>query len=485
MKKIIYQMLPRYWGNSDGANVKYGSLAENGCGTFADVDEATLEYIHWLGCTHVWYTGILHHASSDSVPAHDGRPASAFVKGLAGSPYAVENYYETAPYLGSLEDFKELICRTHKAGLRCLIDFIPNHVAPNYHDDFGGIPDCGRCDYDWTDTVKIDYNHPATWGALYSILRHWALLGVDGFRCDMVELVPCEFFQWAIARLKSEFPGLEFVAEVYNKDNYWKYIREVGFDLLYDKSGLYDILHALICRHSSHCENDPAAWDASARSITWNWQRLGELEGSMLNFLENHDEKRIASPAFAGKASYGLAGAGVSALFNHGAFMLYAGQEMGERGLEDAGQSGPDGRSTIYDFWSADSLAKLKAIIHTGAYKSLGINEIATETSEAGRGSVSFREAELFCRYAMLLQLSSSLSGDSFDLGYCQGWEFDPDLMFAFLNDSHLVVCNFSHRKRHVHINIPAEASDYYGKKIDGEVFVTIPAFDFSVKELG
>ncbi len=479
-------MLPRYWGNVNGANIKGGSLSQNGCGRFSDIDEASLEYLRWLGCSHVWYTGIIRHAmASDTVPAYDGRLASEFVKGDAGSPYAIANYYETAPYLGTVEDFRKLLDRTHKAGLKAVIDFIPNHIAPNYKDDFGGIPHCGRCDYDWTDTVKIDYwaDGSAAWGKLRDIIRHWASLGVDGFRCDMVELVPPEFFQWLIASIKAEFPKVIFIAEIYDKNNYWKYIREVGFDLLYDKSGLYDALHALICQQTGKCENDPAGWNATAKAITWNWQRLGELEGNMLNFLENHDEKRIASAAFAGNARAGLAALATSLLFNDGSFMLYAGQELGERGQEDAGQSGPDGRSTIYDWWSVDSLCKLNAIVHSGCYKDLAINEIVTACAEAGQGAVSVREAELFCRYAEVLR-SASDDSRSFDLCYCQGREFDPETMFAFLRGNRLVVCNFSPKKRHLHIEIPREASTYFGHDFPDEVFLTVPAFDFSTREL-
>lgn len=503
-KTIIYQMLPRYWGNLNTSNIKGGTLEQNGCGRFCDVDNATLEYLNWMGCTHVWYTGIIRHAMpTDTTPAYDGRQASEFVKGNAGSPYAISNYYEPAPYLGDMDDFRALMARTHSAALKAIIDFIPNHIAPNYQDNFGGIPHCGHCDYDWTDTVKIDYwadrdstGLPLAWGKLRDIVLHWAAAGVDGFRCDMVELVPPEFFKWLIENVKREYPNVIFIAEIYNKDNYRKYLREVGFDLLYDKSGLYDTLHALVCQQTSHCENDPAAWTASARNISKNWQSLGEMEGNMLNFLENHDEKRLASTAFAWGARSALAALGVSLMFNDGAFMLYAGQELGERGQEDAGQSGPDGRSTIYDWWSVDSLRTLNAIVHTKSYKSLSVNEIVSSVSEIPNSSASVRDAELFCRYAQALRMVAGfdpLNADSpaadsdtrcYDLCYCQGREFDPDTMFAFLRGNRLVVCNFSGAKKHLHVEIPADAGRYYGRNFPSEVFITVPAYDFSTREL-
>lgn len=514
MKTIIYQVLPRYWGNAGGACRKNGGLSVNGCGTFDDFDMPSLEYIKWLGCSHIWFTGVVAHAmqplteedkagktrpvlkrfAAAAADARDGRKAEDFVKGRAGSPYAISNYYDTAPYLGTPADFRKLVKRVHKAGLKCVIDFIPNHVAANYADGNGGIPDCGCCDYDWTDTLKINYNAPETWEKMYDIMRYWARQGVDGFRCDMVELVCPDFFGWLFGRIREEFPDMLFIAEVYDKGNYRRYIDEARFDLLYDKSGLYDNLHALVCREAALPENDPAAHWASARSISRNWQELGDLQSHMVNFLENHDEKRIASPAFAGRASRGLAALAVSAAFNDGAFMLYSGQEVGEKGIDDAGMSGGDGRSTIYDWWTPEFANKLNAMIQSESYKSLSINEIVSNSND----TVSVRDAELFCRYAMLLrslncaasERKGSVSGAasvsderSYDLCWCQR-ELDADRMFAFLRGARLFVCNFSPAKRRLHIVIPESAGDFFGRRFPEEVAVTVPAFDFSVVDL-
>ena len=514
MKEIIYQMLPRYWGNADAAPQKGASLAVNGCGRFDDIDKDSLDYLKWLGCSYIWYTGAIAHAMAPvpagdlkamacspqlrkrfalaAADAHDGRPAADFVKGLAGSPYAISNYYDVAPYLGTLASFRSLVKRTHRAGLKCLVDFIPNHVAANYADHCGGIPDCGRCDYDWTDTVKIDYSDRSSWFKMLDIVRFWASQGVDGFRCDMVELVPHDFLKWLIENVKRDYPSLLFVAEVYDRNNYRRFIDEIGFDLLYDKSGLYDRLHALVCRECAMEANDPVSSSASARQISWNWQSLGDMQGKMLNFLENHDEKRIAGPAFAGKASRALAALAVSAAFNDGAFMIYEGQEVGERGLDDAGFSGADGRSTIYDWWTPEWSRKLNAIVHTKSYLSLSINEIVTQSNNC----VSVREAELFCRYAVLLrslaygccaegQNSGCTDDRSYDLCWCQdSGEFDAERFFAFLRGNRLYVCNFSGRKRSPHIAIPQSAGEFYGCSFPKEIFITVPAFDFSVKEL-
>ncbi|MBR5072334.1 MAG: alpha-amylase, partial [Bacteroidales bacterium] len=266
-KPIIYQMLPRLWGE----------------GRISSVDDATLDYLRGLGVSHVWCTGILRHST--------GKP---FVKGDAGSPYAISDYYDVNPYLADvpsrrMSEFHTLVRRVHSHGLKLIIDFVPNHVGCDYSDRHGGIPLCGWHDYDWSDTVKIDYSAPGTWEAMYGIVRFWASKGVDGFRCDMVELVPPEFLKWLIARIKEEFPSVIFIAEVYQKEKYRMYIEDVRFDYLYDKSGLYDVLRAIVAGHGT------------ARAITWNWQFLQDFQPRMLNFLENHDEQRLASPWFAGR----------------------------------------------------------------------------------------------------------------------------------------------------------------------------------------
>lgn len=300
-KPIVYQVLPRLWGE----------------GKFSSLDDAFIAHMHELNVTHVWLTGMPRHAS--------GKP---FVKGDPGCPYAVSDWYDVNPYMAEneeerLDEFKQLIRRLHASGLKVVTDFIPNHVAADHHEFAAAaghpvVPTCGWHDFDWSDTDKIDYSHSATEGILVDILRFWAGLGVDGFRCDMVELVPPDFFKRAIGQLKSGHPGLVFVAEVYEKWKYEAYVNYVGFDWLYDKSGLYDVLRGI------YGGNSPAA------AITWNWQFLGSLQPHMLNFLENHDEVRAASCEFAGSGPRTFAALAVSALLNTAPFMIYFGEEYGE-----------------------------------------------------------------------------------------------------------------------------------------------------------
>ena len=472
MKTIIYQVLPRLWGN----------------GKFSSIDTGSFQYWKGLGAHYVWYTGIIRHASASS--------GEKVVKGEAGSPYAITDYYDVNPYMADvperrMEEFEDLVKRTHEAGLKCLVDFVPNHVAREYKGTLGAGDDknvhwapendffyypgqalqlpvnpkgyeempakaSGNCFTaapgmnDWWETVKINYcdYHTGTWDKMRDIVRFWASKGVDGFRCDMVELVPPQFMKWLIASIKAEFPQVIFVAEVYEKDKYRMYVEEVGFDFLYDKCGLYDTLRAVTCS------------GASAREISHNWQFLGSLQPHMLNFLENHDEQRVASDFFCGSAQAGYAALAVSALLNDAPFMLYFGQEMGERGMQQEGFSGLDGRTSIFDWCTVPALKKPNNSV-LKCYKEV----------LALAGKPAFAE------------------GRTFDLCYCQDSErFNPDRHFAFLRSdgkhTFLVVSNFG-EATDITVRIPVEALDYLGIKLVRTVFtLTVGARDFCVEEL-
>ena len=353
-KPIIYQVLPRLWGNDKVRPKKNGSLADNGTGKFSDIDRDSLEYMKWLGCSHVWYTGILRHSTQST---EEGCIAShpQFVKGRAGSPYAICDYYDVNPYLADdpqqrMGEFEALLARTHEAGLKMIIDFVPNHVSRDYgkvqptpgHPVLGASDDksvhwkaendffyypgqelqlptpcppgmepyhempamaTGNNCYspapginDWYETVKINYgdSHTSTWDRMLDIVDFWASKGVDGFRCDMVELVPPEFMTWLIREIKAKHPEVIFIAEVYKKDLYWEYVRNVGFDFLYDKSGLYDTLRTIVEKNVDDNGMPVELWQ-STTGITRNWQFLGDIQPYMLNFLENHDEQRFGS----------------------------------------------------------------------------------------------------------------------------------------------------------------------------------------------
>lgn len=539
-KSIIYQIFPRYWGDRAGKQKKGGTLDENGCGKFSNIDRESLDYFKSLGVTHLWLTGIVRHATGEST---GGCTASSpdWVKGRAGSPYAITDYYDVNPYLADkperrMEEFKELLKRVHNAGLKVIIDFVPNHVARDYtaftalHPAPTGMPSLGSDDdksvhwreendffyypgtelklpiksqtykelpalasgnaytaepavNDWYDTIKINYcdTHTGTWDKMLDIVRFWAGMGVDGFRCDMVELVPADFFTWLIREIHKQYPEIVFIAEVYQKELYSKYIREVGFDLLYDKSGMYDTIRAIVQKNTDDSGVPVEAWQ-STRKITWNWQSLGDLQPYMLNFLENHDEQRFASDFFGKDAGNVFAALYASLYFNRASFMIYSGQEVGERGMYQEGFSGKDGRSTIFDWYTSDKVRKLWRYIH-GDMKALDRKDVA-----------------LLERYRSALTQATGnravISGSTYDLCYCNlsSDGFCVDRHFAFLrdcgDDTVLVACNFSNVDAEMELSIPEHAFQWLELNEtetlnhNNPIRLKVPAMDATVVKL-
>ncbi|MBQ8810402.1 MAG: alpha-amylase [Bacteroidales bacterium] len=545
-KPIIYQMLPRLWGNSNESPVKGGTLSENGTGKFSDIDTATLEYLKWLGCSHVWFTGILRHSTQTSeagcIPSHP-----QFVKGNAGSPYAICDYYDVNAYLADdpdkrMEEFEALIKRSHDAGLKVIMDFVPNHVSRDYgkvnpskghpvlgaeddrsvhwrpendffyypgqrltlpspvaagyepYEEFPAMATGNNCYNanpgvnDWYETVKINYgdDHTPTWDKMYDIIDFWASKGVDGFRCDMVELVPKSFMKWMIAKAKAAHPSVIFIAEVYKKEEYNEYIRSVGFDYLYDKSGLYDTLKSIVDKSVNDNGMPVELWQSTS-GITRNWQFLSDIQPYMLNFLENHDEQRFASEFFGGDAMKTLAPLYVSLFLNTAPFMIYFGEEVGEKGMDHEGFSGRDGRTTIFDWWSVASVRRLRKMISSGAYKTLDAGKIAMAGLERG-------EAELFCRFAEAIRTAAAdeavRKGSTYDLCYCNMSSdgFDKNRHFAFLRDYEehtlLIATNFSQYEAKMKLVIPEHAFDWMGIPVTEDLHpgktieVTVPPMD-------
>ena len=545
-------MLPRLWGNDKLRPKKNGTLAENGTGKFSDIDTATLDYLKWLGCSHIWFTGVIRHSTqaceNGCTPSHP-----QFVKGKAGSPYAICDYYDVNAYLADnpkdrIEEFKSLIKRTHDAGLKVIIDFVPNHVSRDYgkitpsaghpvlgaeddktvhwkeENDFYYYPgqelvlptpvpqgmepysECpamatGNNCYnpapginDWYETVKINYgdSHTATWDKMWDIIDYWAGMGVDGFRCDMVELVPPEFFKWLIETAKQKYPSLIFIAEVYKKELYAEFIRRIGFDYLYDKSGLYDTLRTVVDK----CVNDngmPVELWQSTTGITRNWQFLGDLQPYMLNFLENHDEQRFASEFFGGDAHKTFAPLYVSLFLNTAPFMVYFGEETGERGVDEEGFSGPDGRTTIFDWWSVGSIRRLRKLIASGAYRSTSVSGLV-------KGGLKKEEAEVFLKFTKAIRFAAEddaiRMGTTYDLCYCNMSSdgFDKNRHYAFLRDYEdhtlLIAANFSGQNAVMKLTIPEHAFEWMGIPINEELHpgkvieVNVPSMDGAVIRL-
>jgi glycosidase len=523
-KMIIYQVFTRLFGNTCATRKPNGSLRDNGCGKLTDFTPKALQAIRQLGATHIWYTGIIEHATQTHYERYNIRPDHpAVVKGKAGSPYAIKDYYDVDPDLARdvphrMEEFEQLVRRTHEAGLKMIIDFVPNHVARQYHSDaqpagtmalgehddtshafdpqnnFYYIPgaalqgDIDLCQNapepyvefpakatgndrfdawpgrnDWYETVKLNYGvdycggrachfqpTPDTWTKMRDILLFWAGKGIDGFRCDMAEMVPVEFWGWAIPQVKAAYPDLIFIAEVYNPGEYRNYLFQGHFDYLYDKVGLYDTLRAITCGHES------------ATAITSRWQSLDDIHDHMLNFLENHDEQRIASDFFAGSGAKGCPAMIVSATLQTSPVMVYFGQELGERGMDEEGFSGRDGRTTIFDYWTVNSVSRW---VNGGQF-----NEDLLTT----------KECELRAFYQCLLNLCNSepaiREGRFFDLTYANltGCDFNEHRQFAYLRqhekDLLLIVVNFDEKEADCGVCIPSHAFEYLGIEQKGDV---------------
>ena len=512
MRPVIYQIFTRLYGNKTKNNKPNGTLQENGSAKMNDITATKLQRISRMGFTHVWFTGLIEHATqTDHTAFGISKDHPAVVKGKAGSPYAIKDYYDIDPDLAvsvpdRMKEFKALLNRTHKAGLKMVIDFVPNHVARHYHSDAApkGVEDLGekddttkgfdpqnnfyylpgqqlRTDFarsaaqtepyvelpakatgndcfnaspsrnDWYETVKLNYGidyqggrathfspTPSTWKKMTDILLFWAEKGVDAFRCDMAEMVPTAFWSHAVAAVKKEHPDVLFIGEVYNPAQYRDYLA-AGFDYLYDKVGLYDTLRAIVCGN------------ASASCITSCWQATDDIKEHMLHFLENHDEQRIASAYFAGNAEKAKPALAAGALMSPGAYMVYAGQEIGEAGMDAEGFSGNDGRTTIFDYWNPASLQKL--------------------TAPAFEKKLTPEEAALYDYYQKILTLCNSRKafeqGGFFDLQYAnygRDYGYNCDRQYSFLRhfgrEVYLVAVNFDPASVQVGIKIPSHAFD-------------------------
>ena len=529
-KVIIYQIFTRLFGNRTLTRKENGTIAENGCGKMADFTPKVLKGISQMGVTHVWYTGIIRHATQTDYTQYGiPRQHPAIVKGMAGSPYAITDYYDVDPDLATdvdqrMKEFEELVARTHEAGLKVIIDFVPNHVARQYHSICNpmGVEDLGAGDdpqqgfspqnnfyycpgeqfrpyfdlyhgeqepyleepakatgndhfdsapsqTDWYETVKLNYGVdyyaggvgyfnpvPDTWVKMTEILLFWASKGIDGFRCDMAEMVPAEFWAYATKVVKSKYKQLVFIGEVYNPGEYRHYLAS-GFDWLYDKVGMYDTMRAVICHH------------APASAISHAWQATDDIRDHMLYFLENHDEQRVASDFFAASGWKGVPGMIASLLMQQNPFMLYAGEEYGERGMDREGFSGNDGRTTIFDYWSVDTLCR-------AAQKKLTADEEALFDIH--------QKTMLLAR-----QEKAVTDGVFFDLMYVNG---HLERQYAFLRYAEgellLVVTNFEDRDVVTDVNIPAHAFDYLGikeKKVIGTDLLTKEKLAMSLRKDG
>ena len=511
-KFVIYQIFTRLFGNRNTTNKIYGNIEENGSGKFNDITDAALISMKDFGITHLWYTGIIEHATLSDYSAFGIQPDHPLiVKGIAGSPYAVKDYYDVDPDLAEnvtnrMQEFEALVKRTQSHNLKVIIDFIPNHVARQYHSDKrpNGIENFGEKDdtsvtfspgnnfyyipnqdfivpeghkppvtvtgpyqerpakatgndvfqaqpsqYDWYETIKLNYGIdylnnrnryfdpiPSTWQKMYDILAFWVSKGVDGFRCDMAEMVPVEFWGWVIGKIKILNPDIIFIAEIYTSYEYHNYIKNGLFDYLYDKVGLYNSLRKLVEGYGN------------VEDITRIWQQeSGDISRNMLRFLENHDEQRIASRYFAGDPWLAVPAITLSATLHTGPFMLYFGQELGIDPNISEGFQGEDGRTTIFDYWG---IPEMQQWINGGKFD--------TEIMDADKKALR----AFYQKLNHFITGNEAVSeGEFYDLQYVnidgQSPNYDKTRIYSYLrhteNQKLLFVYNFD-RQRYFETNV-------------------------------
>ena len=507
-KIIIYQVMVRLFGNKKAAEIPFGTIEENGVGKFNDITDKALQEIKNLGCTHIYFTGIIEHATLTDYTFFDiKKDHPEVVKGRAGSPYAIKDYYDVDPDLAEqvpqrMKEFEALVQRAHQNELKVIIDFVPNHVARHYFSDAkpDGVLDFGEKDNnskafdpqnnyyylpdekfkapenhnpleneslgnyeelpakasgndvfiaqpsvnDWYETVKLNYgvdikngqNHfspiPDTWLKMKEIILFWCSKRIDGFRCDMAEMVPVEFWKWLIPQCKDNYPELIFIAEIYNKDKYRKFISDAHFDYLYDKVGMYDTLRTVITSGKE------------LQKIKDIYFELKDIDRHLLRFLENHDEQRIASHFFAGDAFKAIPAMVITATIGKGPVMLYFGQEAGEPAAGASGFSGNDGRTTIYDYWNVPEHQKW---MNNGAFDG---------------GRLSEDQIKLRGFYNSLLNICKSsdaiITGTFFDMP-------GDDNYFNYLriseNEALIIVNNFSDKEEEKKFQLPEQAVNF------------------------
>lgn len=504
----IYQLFVRLFGNQNTKIAFNGSKTDNGCGTFSDINDEALCSLKKLGITHIWLTGVIRHATQTSYKEYNiPESTPSIVKGKAGSPYAICDYYDVDPDLAvdpsaRMAEFEQLVERIHNHDIKVIIDFIPNHLAREYRSiakpenisDFGDhdqknvafgpnnnfyyiqnekftVPkeiaesqqyhefpakatgnNCFSSTpsvTDWYETIKLNYGTdfrtgqkhfspiPDTWHKMLQILKFWSAKHIDGFRVDMAEMVPVEFWNWVIYELRKEFHTL-LIAEIYQPTLYQSFI-DAGFDYLYDKEGFYNTIERI------YKYNQPA------ETISSSWQMLNGMDCQMLRFIENHDEIRLASSHFLGDASRAIPGFACAALMNLNPVMIYNGQEVGEKGLSETGFNGDNGRTTIFDYSIMPSHQKW---MNNGKFDGAKLNNREKELREIYSKILNFR-----------IKYKAFSDGAFYDLMWANPWftNFDPQYNYAFLRycstEIFLVVVNFhSTEKRNIRVKIPIDA---------------------------
>ena len=523
-KLIIYQLLPRLFTNTNSNCVPNGTIEQNGCGKLNDITETVLNSIATLGITHIWYTGVIEHATKTDYSRFGIRPDNPhIVKGNAGSPYAIKDYYDIDPDLAEkvperMKEFEALVKRTHDCGMKVIIDFVPNHVARQYHSDAApaGVKDFSADDnmnvffspnnnfyyiprqkfspsfdlgngedaymefpakasgndcfnafpnqYDWYETVKLNYGIDYGDGSTHfdPIPDTWKkMLNILRFwAAKGIDGFRCDMAHMVPVEFWTW--AISAVKEKYPSIIFIAELSDVRIyrDYIY-RAGfdyLYDKVNLSDTLRGIRCGN------ISAAQLTGCWQTVEGIANHMLNFLENHDEQRFASNEYAGNANLVIPSLVVCSTINCGPIMIYGGQELGEKGEDAEGFSGKDGRTTIFDYWSVPSIREW---YDNGKCDSAGLDE----DKKALR--------ETYCKILNIAKKEKSINeGGFFDLMYVNYTNptFNPHNVFTYLrnygNELIVVAVNFSYNAFDCKINIPQHAFDILGL-IPGEYMTT------------
>jgi glycosidase len=524
-KTIIYQILPRLFSNSNLNPIFNGTIEENGCGKFNHLTINVLSELKDFGITHIWLTGIIRHATLTDYSEHGlPRSHSDIVKGNAGSPYAISDYFDVDPDLAEeiplrMKEFEQLVKRIHSLGMKVIIDFVPNHVARDYwskqlpegiknlgEGDNKNVPFSSSNNYyylpghtlkieglvescpirffenpakatgndvfrpnpginDWYETVKLNYGHDYRDGQ-----NHFKPIPDTWIR--MVEIL----FFWSgkgVDGFRCDMAGMVPV-------NFWRYAislvksnyeRIIFIAELYEPSkyreylenGFFDYLYDKVGMYDSL--RLLVEGKGSSHSITGVWQKLEGMDDKMVRFLENHDEQRIASQYFAHDPWKAIPAIVVCTLLNQGPLLLYSGQEVGEPAEGRIGFSGDDGRTSIFDYSVMPEFQKwFNNGFCDGKY-------------------LSDNQREIRLAYAKLLRFANKFSvfsnGSMYDLMWANSDLPFGEKLFAFLrfvgtehDDVVLVVVSFAPSINEINVKIPQHALQAIG--FDGRNRITI-----------
>ena len=512
---IIYQMFPRIFSNTVTDPEPWGSLERNGSGKLNDLTPKAIRSIKELGVNCIWLTGVIEHATKSDFTAYGiAKDNPNVVKGEAGSPYAIKDYYDIDPAIAvdvpnRMGEFENCVKRIHKEGMKVIIDFVPNHTARVYHSDVApsGVKDFGADDditmgfshgnnyyyipfqqfspgfpldaegdtpyvefpakatgndcftafcgsNDWYETVKLNYGHDyGDWSDHFDpVPDTWIkMLAILRFWASKgIDGFRCDMC--FMVPLAFWHWAIPQVKKDYDVIFIGE-IYDVGQYRPFLDYGCFDYLYDKVNLYDTLV--DIEIHNHSAARLTGAWQTVDGIGDSMLNFLENHDEVRFGSRAYSGNPANVVPSLVTSAMISRGPFMIYYGQELGESASDNEGFAGDNNRTTIFDYWSCGTLRRW----WNGGKPTLR-NLTAQEKWLRG----IYQKVLTLCNSELALRV-----GSFFDLMYVnlRHEGFDPHRHFAFLRYTEdsvlLIVVNFGYEEADVNVVIPCLAFEMAG----------------------